>query len=65
MIARSMESPLPLLVAVTVAKALPCLWPLLLAAPGPHGGRGGLDPGSGDVCLQHSWLWSPLAASSG
>jgi len=45
--ARSVESPLPLLVAATVAKASPCLWPLPRAAPGPDGGRGGLDPGSG------------------
>ena len=45
--ARSVESPLPLLVAATVAKASPCLWPLPPAALGPHGGRGGLDPGSG------------------
>ena len=34
--ARSVESPLPLLVAVTVAKASPCLWPLTWAAPGPQ-----------------------------
>ena len=45
--ARSVESPLPLLVAATVAKASPCLWPLPRAAPGPHGAGAGstLVPG--------------------
>ena len=63
--ARSVESPLPLLVAAMVAKALPCLWLLLRAALGPHGGRGGLDPGSVDSRRQHSTLCGRLAASSG
>jgi len=44
--ARSVESPLPLLVTATVAKASLCLWSLPRAAPGPHGGRGRLNPGS-------------------
>ena len=40
--ARSVESPLPLLVAATVAKASPCLWPL----PGPPRGPTGAGAGS-------------------
>ena len=45
--ARSVESPLPLLVAATVAKASPCLWPLPRAARGPTGSGAGstLVPG--------------------
>ena len=63
--ARSVETPVPLLVTATVAKTLPCLWPLPWAAQGPHRCGGGLDPGFEDFCRQHSRLCGCLAASSG